>query len=89
MVDEAAPSVINIILELSFVNMVVYLSANALHLSVRIDLTPSAFEIVPITSHVVVDGGVAVPFNVGGVEYSQLLPFLHISTEVGRNMENW
>jgi hypothetical protein len=70
MVNEPSPSMVNVVLELPFVNMVVHFTAYALHSSIGINLSISTLEVIPITSQGKITCSVAVSLDISGVEYS-------------------
>jgi len=88
MVDEATPAMVNIVLKLPFINMIINLSTNSLHSSALINLTKSALQIIPITSHGIITGGSTVPLDICSIEYSQRFPFLNVFTKIRWNMKN-
>jgi len=88
MVDEPTPAMVNIVLELSFVNMIMNFATYSLHPSTLINLSKSALQIIPIAIHGIVNWCSAVPLDICSVEYSQRFPFLNIFTQISWNMKD-
>lgn len=82
-IDITTPAVENVVLELSFINEVLHLTANSVQLTLRVDLSETALVVVLGRSHVEVNWIVrgSIPNNVGGVEDSVLLPFSESNVE--------
>lgn len=78
MVDESSPTVIHIVFELSFIDMIVYFSTQSLHLSISIDLSKATLIIVFRNSHMVINWIFRIADDIFSVEDAQFVPLLHI-----------
>jgi len=69
MVDVSSPSVINVVLKLTLINEVIYLTSDSLKLTVFINLAERALDVVFADSKIVVDWRSAIFNNIFG-EYN-------------------
>jgi hypothetical protein len=67
MVDVSSPTVIDVVLKLTLINEVIYLTSDSLKLTVFIDLAESALDIIFADSEMVVDWRRAIFDNIFGI----------------------